>query len=223
MNPIRKISDLPRIETLLNENQILLRRYEDKTLWTGSHVEDILPYKQKIPFVDPKVFVKRIDDRLRSHLDSEFPHYCENRDLSTQEAYKFNIESDDVIEFITKENKDEFNFDASKNFLNFLSMFKKHIEEDSDYHKIYDERTSSWKYYKINLEYDEEPIFSLELVDSTDNTEIFQTYENQQSDYGFYEELFEEHVESLMPHKLINENKDFSIVISNEEIMIEWE
>lgn len=221
MKPIKKISDLPSIETLSNENQVLLRNIGGEWLWVGNHVEDVIPYKKKFSFVNQSVFIKNINDRLRQHLDAEYPHTYENIDEASTRAYKFVIEDSEIIGFEDTESVDTFEFDPTKDPLDFFSMFQSHANGEVAYHKVYDEESSSWRWFKVSIEEVEGfPMIALDVVDTTANPEVLGFIEDQQNDYKLYEKLLEDHMSIEKPHKVVDSDMRFSLLFEEGELSV---
>ena len=225
MKPIKKISDFVKVLDIETNLYIpLVRLVDTDRLWAGGHVDDILAYRKPFSSVDESVLVKRSNDRLRQHLDAEFPHLLEDRDETDYKAYKFTIETTrGALELVTQSEQDSFVFDNSKDYLKFEDMFEKHVYEDNiAYHKFFDQRDSLWKWYKIKVvEIEGEILFDFEYVASTENPEVLGSLSDQQNDFNYYNMYMDEHEESLSPHKLVESDNYFLLAIESEELVIE--
>lgn len=216
MKPIVNISDLPREENLGLEKQAILRKTNNIHVWNGVGVEQGSSYGKVPSFLSPRVFVKEISDGLRKHLGSEAPHQYKDVDEDKNVFYSFFIESDEVILLQDRE-EDLFEFDSSKEILDFTTMMRKHIFADSPFHKIYDKRSSSWKWYKIELNQD---VLEFILVDVNENPEILGYYEDQENDYPRHQEILEDHIRRLDSHKVSGEEDHYRLEIESGELSI---
>lgn len=224
--PVYKISDFPFISDLEGDERIVyLRNIDNKYQWVGGHLTDVFSYLKKPSPTSEVPLLKRINDELRQHLDGEVPHLYDDRDASEQKGYKFVwTTAKGILEFQSVSGIDSFTPDLSKDYLNFLLMYDKHTGDTLTYHKLYDENTASWKWYKITLvEEIYGPVFEMDMVDTTENPEVLDLSENQQNDWYYYNERMTEHKDSLYPHTLSGDGRSFGFVIEDGELSIEIE
>ncbi len=220
MKPIRKISDFSEL-TVLDDNfpLPLIRKFGTLSVWTGGHIDDVKEYHKPPSPINDVVGIKRVDDRLRNHLDSEFPHLLTNIVTTDQEAYKLILESSrGALEVETQASQDSFTYDPTEEYLYFEDMYDKHTLQDLAYHKLYDERDTSWKWYRMNLvTIEEEELFELEYISDTENPEVLGTYEDQYTDFNYYNSELTNHEDSLFPHKIMGIDSNYSLSLDTDE------
>ena len=224
--PVYKISDYPFAESLVGDEKIAyLRSIDNKYQWVGGNVVDILSYLKRPKPTTEEPYLKRVNDELRQHIDGEVPHLYDDRDALEQKGYKFVwTTTKGIMEFRPIATVDTFTPDLSEDYLKFLDMYDRHTGNTLTYHKLYDENTSSWKWYKITLvEETYGPVFEMEMVDVNENPEVLDLFVNQQNDWYYYSERMTEHKTSLYPHKLSGDGRNFGFVIEDSELSIEIE
>lgn len=218
---VRKISDFPKIQTLTNEYQPIIRKVNGKWSWVRGAISDVLSYKRNFPFVDSSVFIKETSGLLRAHLESSAPHLMEDRDSLEIKNYSLSLNEDGVLTISFGEEAEEFIYNSSEDFLDFRNIFNRHLEEDFEFHKVFDKRDSSWVWYKVNFEEENDgPMFIFEFLDFPENTLDTDSIENQELDYLHNVHILNKHKESLFPHKVLNLNLNFGFIKEDGEIHI---